>query len=39
LPREVGGAPLVEVRAVLRNPGAAQEDEFADASEVVHALP
>ncbi|HZO09247.1 MAG TPA: hypothetical protein VFC77_07710, partial [Myxococcota bacterium] len=34
LPAEADGSPIVEVRAVLRNPGIAAEDEFADASAV-----
>lgn len=35
LPAESDGSPLVEVRAVLRNPGVEAEDDFADASAVV----
>ena len=34
VPAEADGSPIVEVRAVLRNPGAVAEDEFADASAV-----
>ena len=37
LPAELDGSPLVEVRAVLRNPGVEGEDEFADESAVVSA--
>jgi hypothetical protein len=37
LPKEVNGSPIVEVRGVLRNPGAAGEDPFADVSSVVFA--
>ncbi|MFN0008625.1 MAG: hypothetical protein ACKVXR_12040 [Planctomycetota bacterium] len=35
LPDEVDGSRIVEVRAVLRNPGVIGEDEFADVSAVV----
>jgi hypothetical protein len=35
LPNEIGGARIIEVHAVLRNPGGSSEDEFADASESV----
>jgi hypothetical protein len=37
LPAEVNGSPIVEVRGVLRNPGAGGDDLFADVSAVVFA--
>ena len=39
LPAQADGADLVEIRAVLRNPGAVGEDPFADASDEVVARP
>jgi hypothetical protein len=35
LPNEIGGARIIEVHAVLRNPGGSSEAEFADASASV----
>ncbi len=39
LPAQADGADLVEIRAVLRNPGADEEDAFADASDEVSGRP